>query len=308
MRAMTILTLPLSAAALIACAPVIAEPHLSHQGTIYESTDGVALFEDQRGGHAGMMGTTCAFSQRGTIGADTNIRGRGSPRVLDGKRDQHGGEVVLVRTRDELGLLDNNFHVASAPFEGLTDAVFTRDGIVAIGGCMLRWLGGAPSFDRAIRLDGPSCDSAVMTVDRETSTAFVTAGNEVVRLDHGGHASLGFRADRVGWSPTLDAVLLTQDSGLVQAVTPDGDLLWTTDLDPENRGIRAFQTADLGPVGRIAVTTRGEGGALYTLDAFTGEILSESSIGPNAEIVASSDGTSLAIVGRSRVDLYALQR
>lgn len=305
------LTLALLAPAMIACTTTIKEPHLERDGSLYAETDGVVLYEHNSGGFTGMSGTTCDFDRYGSLRGDVEVPGRSAPRVLDGARGDRGN-VVLVRTRDTLTMIEGDSWsmdtVATVDFPGLSQAFLTEGGVVAVGGCALRWLGATRDHQHSVTLAGERCEETKITVDPHTSTAFATAGGEVVRVDRAGHAALGHRADSALFSPALDGLLLTSaGSDELRFVTPDGALLWTMGLDPDGRGTAIHEVADLGGRGMFAVTTTGAEDRLVLVDGLTGEIVGDNALSRTAGVVASRDGAALGLVLPSRVELFTVK-
>jgi hypothetical protein len=305
------LLLALLAPATIACTATIKEPHLDRDGSLYAETEGVVLYEGNSGGFTGMSGTTCDFDRYGSVRDDVAVPGRDKPRVLDGARGDRGN-VVLVRTRDTLTLIEgDNWSmdpVATVDFPGLSQAFLTHGGVIGVGGCALRWLGSTREHQHSVTLGGERCHDARITVDPDTSTAFVTAGGEVVRVDRTGHSGLGHRADGALFSPGLDGLLLTSaGSDELRFVTPDGDLLWTMGLDPDGRGTTVHEVADLGARGMLAVTTAGSDKRLVLIDGLTGEIVGDNALPRTAGVVASRDGAALGLVLPSRVELFTVR-
>jgi hypothetical protein len=310
MRPLPIVLLPV-ALLTAACSATIKEPHLDHQGSVDTETEGVILYEHRAGGFAGMSGTTCEFDRSGGLGTDVYVGGVSKPEVLDG--DGSGGEdVVLVRTRDQLHVIHGDgwsmFPTATMDFRGVEQAFLTRDGIVGIGACALRWIAPNGASRHDVRLEGDRCAEAELTVDRDSGTAFVTAGGEVVRVDRRGHAAIGHQADGVLFSAALDGLVLTDaGSSELRAVTADGDLLWTMGLDPDLRGTTVHDVADMGTSGLIAVTTGGAEARLVLVDALTGEIVVDHGLAAATDVVAAADGRSLGLVLSNRVELYAVR-
>lgn len=311
MRTTQTALLTATALSALACTATIKEPNLQRDGSLDHETDGAVLYEDREGGFAGMWGTTCEFSQRGTPGTDVNVDGHERPQVLDGHKEGDD-TVVLARTRDTLHLIaggDWSMDVtASVDVAGVEHAFLTHDGIIAAGACSLRWLSDSEALRHTVNLEGEGCEQATLAVDKHTSTAFVTAGGQVMRVDRNGHEALGHTADQILFSQALDGLLLAEDrSGELRFITASGELLWTMNLDPHGRYAAVDSMADMGGDGMLAVTTAGPEPTLFLLDGATGEIVLDTAMNEHAEVIGSPDGKSLGLVLPSRVELFTVR-
>ncbi|TVQ94660.1 MAG: hypothetical protein EA397_01190 [Deltaproteobacteria bacterium] len=305
MRSLRTLSLVPFALATLGCV-VMDSPEFQRHGAVYATTNGVTLY-DQGGGFAGMSGTTCQFSRGGHLGTDVSTSAR-QPKVLDGVKDNEG-TLVLASTEGLLHVIagnGSNLHETEvASFDRLSQAFLTRDHVVAIGGCTLRWMGGPISGQRNLNLESENCENAQLAVDRRTGAAFVTAGGEVIRVDEHGTHPLGHEADQIVFSQALNGLLLLDAWDTeVRFISRDGDLVWSKDLGNDGR-IRS--AADFGSQGLLGLTLESEEPSLIMLDGETGELAIETELSQSADVISSFHGEQLGLVLPSRVELFSFR-
>lgn len=296
-----------------ACSPLDAS--VQRVGSIYFPANGVALFADGRTAHAGMLGSTCELTVTGEVGDDRSVDGRGAPEILGGGTERDG-DVVLVRTRDRLHLMEGprsstwrSSLSATASVDHEAGPAALADGsVVALAGCQVTW------FDRALEPMAASpaaldaCEGATLAVDPLTAQAFVAAEGAVVAVTPDGSVALPVRADSLAFSAQTGDLLLTDHlDATVRAVDPDGAARWDFAV-----GDPILQVADFPGSGLIAViasttTVESEGARLVFLDAATGEPVHDIELPREATISTSQDGTTFALLRPRMTQFFRLR-
>jgi hypothetical protein len=309
-RIPTLIALALAAAA---CSPLDAS--VQRVGSVYFPANGVALFADGRNAHAGMLGSTCELTVTGDIGDDRSVDGRGAPEILGGGTERDG-DVVLVRTRERLHLMEGPRSsgwrsavrsTAAIDFAG-GPAALADGAVVALDGCQVTW------FDRAFEPVGAgdaaldACDGATLAVDPSTANAFVAAGGAVVAVTPDGSVALPGRADALTFSTETGDLLLTDHlDATVRAVDADGGPRWDFHV-----GDPILQVADFPGSGLVAVvastsTADDEGARLVFLDAATGRPIHDLALPREATISTSQDGRTFALLRPRMTQFFRLR-
>lgn len=297
------------------CAAV--DSDLQYRGTLDTETNGLVLFEDGESGHAAMSATTCVIDPDGGIADDVDIEGTDNEAVLDGTSD--GGDTVLARTQDALMVIapDRNDpfdfgngadprieHVAD--IASVDDARLIDSGFVALADCNVHFLGADGTAVEAglVELQGCTGMDPGFDADRATGTAYVGTDAGVVQVTPGEQILLPESADLIDFSPAASGLAIA-DAGdtEVRFMDLDGSLRWTTPVPGT-----VVDVAELGARGSVAVMLDSDGaGVLALLDVDTGALQRSFDLPGRAEIVASADGGTLALVINDAVHYYNLR-
>lgn len=285
--------------ALMGTACIQLDPSLGVTGTIFMSSNGVAMFDDGAGAHAGMLGSTCDLGTHGRIGDDTSVGGGGRPEVLGTETNDEGEDVVLVRTRRGLHLIESTPHggyrsaqvVAHAEAEDLHAAAITQQGTVALHGCTVSFLDHGFQVTDQIDLDHQDCSELNLVADPLHGEAFLTDGGALWTLSPHGVDSFDLAGQVQSFNTTLGGPLVLSGSTEVQSVSPSGELQWSADLSMPVLQVQDFPNSDTV----LVVTGSDPTFDLVALDAHTGQILREVGLPRFARIHTSADGQTFAL-------------
>lgn len=314
MRTTLIGALALSTGLVTGCAAL--DSDLQHRGSLRNiETNGLVLFEDGETGHAAMYDTTCVVDSDGAVAADVDVVSEDAEEVVDGT-STGDGSTVLARTRGELHIIHNSLDMSGwsddavqthLPVPDVIDARFTDDGVAALAGCEVRWLDTeSGAVNSTMSLADMDCEGMGQTldVDAATGTAYVDIAGLVHAVTPDAVSPVvqgdlfAFSSDEVG--------VLAADAGqnTVRFAELDGTERWSVDL-----GAPVADVVDLGARGWMGVMVEmpGERGQLTILDAATGVTVKSFDLPGVADVVASANGQTIALVLPRDVHYYNLR-
>jgi hypothetical protein len=268
--------------------------------TMQAQTRGVALFDWNDTGVAGMFDQTCAFDfRRGVVLGDVVDLPGQDDRVVDGD-----GQNALVTSAGEAWMVSEwgeSWRVETSL--AARTAAFSQDGVVVVGeqagDCAVDWA------DRGDMTAIPSvdCGAASVAAGWESDGVFVADGAVVGHV----HPVFGFtaieaNADLLAWDDRTAGLIIARTGGEhVRAVESDGETRWTVRVDG------AVASVDvLGWEGLVVVTfERPDGlGEVVVLSNEDGSVRADHVTPVVADVTASPGGDAVALVTDSEVHFY----
>lgn len=300
----------LSAIALSGCG--VLDSDLQHRGTLNESVDGVVMFEDGDLGHAGMRGTTCGVTPDGGLTTDVDVEDTEEETVVDGTTNGDGA-VVLTRTRNEIQVIHDSVvgsfddpTIDRIDVQGVVNAKLAGEQIVTVDGCNVSWMDFSGAIEDRVTLDDTQCMGmgSVLDVDVNNATAYISVDGQVASVTASGMTILG-QGDMLSFSALEDGVLAANlEQPGIRFLGSDGSVRW-------ERGTvdNVVSIHELGARGWMAALTESSTGAgrLMILDAWTGDLVKEFDLPGRAEIEASGNGETIALVVDRAVHYYRLR-
>ena len=268
--------------------------------TMEAQTRGVAMFNWNEQGIAGMAEQTCSFDiGRGVVLGDLVDLPGSDDTVVDSDGSQalvtSGGGLWQVSDWGDV----NNVNTP----DNVVDAAFTMDGITSIVSsdetCGVHY---ADWSDSTIALRDFDCSSAVIEAGRETGMVFVADGSRVLRVDRVVTEQIESNADLLAWDDAAGVLVIANSQGSdVRGIDSAGNVEWTVAVD----GI-VDSIDTLGWESRTLVSfTKPDGSAeIVVLNSNSGDTHANVEVPETVTVIASPDGVTVALDDGDAVHFY----
>lgn len=268
--------------------------------TMEAQTRGVAMFNWNDQGVAGMLDQTCSFdiAEGRVLGDLVDLPGT-DDRVVDGD----GAQALVTSGGDVWSVSDWGETFAVATPGQVVDAAFTRDGVASIsanaGGCAVHFADGSQA---SIDLAGMDCSSASLESTRSSEFVFVADGTSVVRVDQATTLEIERGADLLSFDDGANILVIANSNGSdIRGVDVNGNTEWTVTVDGivdsiDSMGWERFTVASF--------TTSDGSSEIVVLNSNSGDVHAQVDVPDTVDVTASPDGTTVALDDGGAIHFY----
>ncbi len=268
--------------------------------TMEAQTRGVAMFNWNDQGVAGMLDQTCSFdiAEGRVLGDLVDLPGT-DDRVVDGD----GAQALVTSGGDVWSVSDWGETFALSTPGSVLDAAFTRDGVATLtgsaDGCAVHFADGS---ETSVGLAGVDCLSASLESTRSSDFVFVADGSSVVRVDHGTTLEIERGADLMSYDDGASVLVIANSNGSdIRGLDANGVTDWTVTVDGTVDSLDAMGWERFTVV---SFTTPGGNSEIVVLNSGNGDVHGQVEVPATVEVTASPDGATVALDDGGAVHFY----